>query len=61
MDITDVRKLGLHETLTWIVDQTAQLCEAIREEYLEPSLESLRARVEAEPARPAQTQAQIQT
>jgi uncharacterized alpha-E superfamily protein len=61
MDIEDVLKLGLHETLTWIVDDTARLCDAIRDEYLEPSLDSLRARVEAEPARTSQAQSQFQT
>lgn len=45
MSIEDVRQRGLHETLTWVVDETARLCETIRAEYLDPSLDSLLARV----------------
>jgi uncharacterized alpha-E superfamily protein len=45
MDIDDVRRIGLHETLTWIVEETAHLCEAIHDEFLDPPLDMLRARV----------------
>jgi hypothetical protein len=61
MDIDDVRRIGLHEVLTWIVDETARLCEAIHDEFLDPPLEKLRARVLSDLAnapRPDQTQSQ---
>jgi len=45
MDIEDIQSVGLHETLTWIVEETARLCDAIHIEYLEPSEESLHARL----------------
>jgi len=45
MDIDDIQRIGLHETLTWIVKETAGLCEEIHRDYLDPSEESLRARV----------------
>jgi uncharacterized alpha-E superfamily protein len=45
LDIEEVHRLGLHETLTWIVDDTALLCDAIHDEYLDPPLAALRARV----------------
>lgn len=44
MDIDDVERFGLHETLTWIVRDIANLCDAIHGEFLDPSPESLRAR-----------------
>ncbi len=56
LDIEEVRKLGLHETLTWIVDDTSLLCDAIHYEYLEPPLEGLRAGLRL--ARKAQSQQQ---
>lgn len=46
LDIEEVQRLGLHETLTWIVEEASRLCEAIHDEYLDPSLESLRGRLE---------------
>lgn len=45
LDIEEVHHLGLHEVVTWIVDDTARLCEAIHDEYLDPPLAALRARV----------------
>jgi len=45
MDMDDIQRAGLHETLTWIVEQTAVLCDAIHMEYLEPTEESLRERL----------------
>ena len=45
MDIDDVRRKGLHDTLTWIVEDTAGVCDAIHAEFLAPSIELLRARV----------------
>ncbi len=45
MDMDDIRRAGLHETLTWIVDTTAELCDKIHGDYLDASEESLRARV----------------
>ncbi len=59
MDMGDVHRMGLHETLTWVVDETARLCDAIHGEYLEPSLDSLRAHVRRD-ARTGQSQAQFQ-
>lgn len=41
----DVRSQGLHEVVTWIVGQTALLCEVVHDEYLDPPLELLRERV----------------
>ncbi|MHA7836978.1 MAG: alpha-E domain-containing protein [bacterium] len=46
MDIDEVRRLGLHETLTWIVDETAHLCDVLHDEYFDPSLDALRARLQ---------------
>jgi uncharacterized alpha-E superfamily protein len=45
MTIEDVRRRGLHETLTWIVQEVAMLCDAIHEEFLDPTNESVRARL----------------
>jgi uncharacterized alpha-E superfamily protein len=45
MSIEDVRSKGLHETLTWIVEQVAVLCDAIHEEFLDPTNESVRSRL----------------
>ena len=45
MSIDDVRSKGLHETLTWIVEQVAVLCDAIHEEFLDPTNESVRSRL----------------
>ena len=59
MDMGDVHRMVLHETLTWVVDETARLCDAIHGEYLEPSLDSLRAHVRRD-ARTGQSQAQFQ-
>jgi len=46
MQISDVQHKGIHETLTWIVDTTAELCTAIHLDYLDPPLETLRRRVQ---------------
>ena len=56
LDIEEVRKLGLHETLTWMVDETALLCNAIHDEYVDPPLDALRARVHRVPALQSQRQ-----
>jgi uncharacterized alpha-E superfamily protein len=45
LDMDEVRRQGLHRVATWLVDETAVLCNAIHDELLAPSLESLRARV----------------
>ncbi len=45
LDMDDVMKLGLHETLEWVVDQDARLCTALHGEYLSPSLDALKMRV----------------
>lgn len=36
MDVDDVLSLGLHETLTWIVDGIAGLCDAIQSDFFPP-------------------------
>lgn len=46
MDIDDVRHMGMHEALTWIVDTTAELCTSIHDDYLDSPLETLRERVQ---------------
>lgn len=56
LDIDEVRRLGLHETLTWIVGETSRLCDAIHDEYLEPPLEALRARLPRATASQSQSQ-----
>ena len=45
LDIDEVRRQGLHRVATWLVDETSVLCNAIHEEFLDPSIDSLRARV----------------
>ena len=47
MHVTDVEKRGLHATLTWIVDSTAALCDAIHDDYLDPPMAWLRHCVRA--------------
>jgi uncharacterized alpha-E superfamily protein len=42
MDVTDVERHGLHQTLTWIVRETAHLCDAIHDDYLDPPMAWLR-------------------
>ncbi len=56
MDIDDVLHVGLHETLTWIVDESARLFDALRADYLEVSLDVQRQRVRLA----SQSQSQIQ-
>jgi uncharacterized alpha-E superfamily protein len=41
MDIDDVRHVGIHEVLTWIVDSTAELCDAVHDDYLDPPVAML--------------------
>ena len=58
MDVADVEQRGLHATLRWVVQGTEQLCDAIRDDYLDPpmawlrhcvrALESLETRPDAE-------------
>ncbi|MDJ0850021.1 MAG: alpha-E domain-containing protein [Myxococcota bacterium] len=45
LDIAQVQRLGIHKVLTWIVDTTAGMCEAIHWDYLDPPVDSLRLRV----------------
>ena len=45
LDIGEVHRQGLHRVATWVVDETAILCDAIHDEFLAPSIESLRERV----------------
>jgi uncharacterized alpha-E superfamily protein len=42
MDVTDVERHGLHQTLTWIVREVAHLCDAIHDDYLDPPMAWLR-------------------
>ena len=51
LDIEDVQRRGIHETLTWIVGETAGLCNAIHEDFLDPSDATLRARARVAAAR----------
>jgi uncharacterized alpha-E superfamily protein len=44
MHVEDVLHLGIHRTLTWIVDTVAELCDAIHDDYLDPPLPLLRQR-----------------
>ncbi len=67
LDMEEVRRQGLHRVATWVVDETAILCDAIHDEFLAPSIESLRERVRqadragARRQARAQSQAQIQS
>ncbi len=45
MQIEDVLEWGIHKALTWIVESSGELCEAIHEDYLDPPLEALRRSV----------------
>ena len=45
LEVEDVRKMGLNQTSEWIVGEIADLCSAIHDEYLAPSVDSLRAQV----------------
>lgn len=47
MDVRDVERRGLHQTLTWIVAATADLCDAIDDDYLDPPMAWLRHCVRA--------------
>jgi uncharacterized alpha-E superfamily protein len=42
MTPADVQKQGIHDVLTWIVDQSADLCTAIHDDYLDPPVDQLR-------------------
>ena len=42
----DVRYMGLNQASEWIVKEIARLCQAIHDEYLDPSLDSFRARLD---------------
>ena len=42
MCVQDVQHIGVHPTLTRIVDRTSALCTAIHEDYLDPPEEVLR-------------------
>jgi uncharacterized alpha-E superfamily protein len=41
LDAGLVESIGLHKILTGVIDDTAALCEAIHEDYLDPSAETL--------------------
>ncbi len=64
LDIDEVHRQGLHRVATWVVDETAVVCDAIHDEFLAPSVESLRARVQridrSTARREARTQSQVQ-
>ena len=61
LDMDEVRRQGLHRVATWLVDETAVLCEAIHEEFLSPSVESLRARVHRSDRATARRQVRAQS
>ena len=65
LDMDEVRRQGLHRVATWLVDETAVLCNAIHEEFLAPSIDSLRARVHRNDRvaarRQLRAQSQVQT
>ncbi len=61
LDIDEVRRQGIHRVATWVVDETAILCDAIHEEFLAPSIESLRARVHASDRAAARRQVRTQS
>lgn len=42
MTPADVQRQGIHDVLTWIVDETTELCCAIHDDYLDPPIEQLR-------------------
>ena len=46
MDIADVQSVGLHEMMTWIVEENAVLCEAIRGDTLDVPLDVQRRRAQ---------------
>jgi len=48
MTARDVQKSGVHEVLTWIVENAADLCQSIHDDFLDPPLEGLRDRVREE-------------
>ncbi len=60
MTPADVQSAGVHDVLTWVVDETARLCEAIQLDYLDPPVERLRpsARAVRSAAAASQTQSQ---
>lgn len=64
LDIDEVHRQGIHRVATWVVDETALVCDAIHDEFLAPSVESLRARVQridrSMARREARTQSQVQ-
>lgn len=62
MTPADVQKQGIHDVLTWIVDQAADLCMAIHDDYLDPPVDQLRdsARALRGPTGAAQSQQQEQ-
>lgn len=61
LDMDEVRRQGLHRVATWLVDETAVLCDAIHEEFLAPSIESLRARVRHNDKNAARRQVRVQS
>lgn len=42
MEIEDVLRWGIHTALTWIVETSAEPCDAIHEDYLDPPEAALR-------------------
>lgn len=57
MDGEDVAARGLHETLTWLVDDTTQLCDAIRQDFFSVERAVKRRSVITKPP-PSQSQSQ---
>lgn len=61
LDMDEVHRQGLHRVATWLVDETAILCDAIHDEFLAPSIESLRARVHRNDRVQARRQLRVQS
>jgi uncharacterized alpha-E superfamily protein len=61
MRINDVQHLGVHEVLTWIVQSTHELAQAIHDDYLDPPLDVLIRATRALSSQTQTSQTQAQT
>jgi len=61
MTTADVQRQGIHDVLTWIVDEAAELCAAIHYDYLDPSVDQLLASARSLRTESRQEQTQSQT
>jgi uncharacterized alpha-E superfamily protein len=60
MDVEIVQDVGIHEVLTWIVQSTHDLAQAIHDDYLDPPIEKLRKETRALRGGRSQSQRQEQ-